>query len=146
MAVKKPKKSRAYNNSGRSEKSEQTRINIIEALVALLVERRGQDVPMEDLAKKTGITQRTIFRFFNDKKTLHAAMDTYLLSYLQAGTEQMQSLDFIGFAKNAYALFDKHRQTQELEQANEEDIAELEVVGITAELIPFIFGPFLISQ
>jgi|LauGreDrversion4_2_1035121.scaffolds.fasta_scaffold65391_3 hypothetical protein len=32
-------------------------------------------------------------------------------------------------AEERYALFDKHRQTQELEQANEDDIAELEQIA-----------------
>jgi len=106
--VKKPAKTRAYDNTNRAAKSERTEKNIIEALVELLVERRGAEVPMEELAQKTGISQRTIFRFFKDKKTLHQAMDEYLVSFLQASGEQMQAMDFVGFGKNAYLLFDKH--------------------------------------
>lgn len=105
---KKIVKTRAYDNTNRAAKSEQTEKLIIEALVELLVERRGGDVSMEEIASKTGITQRTIFRFFKDKKTLHQAMDNYLMSYLQASSEQMQTLDFVGFGKNAYVLFDRH--------------------------------------
>ncbi len=99
---------RKYNNSSRAEKSTQTQKAIIEALIELLVERRGGDVQLQDVAKRIGITQRTIFRFFKDKKTLHEAMDTYLLGYLQSSTEQMETLSFIGFAKNAFKLFDHH--------------------------------------
>lgn len=101
-------KKRVYDNSSRLEKSKQTEKNIIEALVALLVERRGGDVSMSEIAAKTGITERTIFRFFSDKKTLHQAMDNYLLSYLQASAHQMQDLNFVGFAKNTFAIFDRH--------------------------------------
>jgi AcrR family transcriptional regulator len=106
--AKKTPKTRAYDNTNRAAKSEQTEKSIIEALVKLLVERRGAEVPMEELAQKTGISQRTIFRFFKDKKTLHQAMDEYLFSFLQASGEQMATLDFVGFGKNAYLLFDKH--------------------------------------
>ncbi len=74
----------------------------------LLVERRGGEVQMEEIALRSGITQRTIFRFFKDKKTLHESMDAYLLRYIQASAEQMQTLDFVGFGKNAFALFDQH--------------------------------------
>lgn len=99
---------RRYDNTNRSEKSTQTRKKIIETLVELLVEQRGGEVPIEQIAKRSEITQRTIFRFFKDKKSLHQAMDEYLLSYLQSSTEQMKSRDFVGFAKNVFALFDRH--------------------------------------
>ncbi len=107
-AAKKPAKVRKYDNSSRAAKSEKTETNIIEALVALLVERRGGDVAMEEVAQKTGISQRTIFRFFKDKETLHKAMDDYLLSYLAASGEQLQTLNFVGFGKNAFLLFDRY--------------------------------------
>lgn len=101
-------KKRKYNNSLRAERSNKTQKSIIEALVHLLVERRGGDVQLAEVARRTGIAQRTIFRFFKDKKSLHEAMDQYLMSYLQSSGEQMQSLNFVGFAKNAFLLFDKH--------------------------------------
>lgn len=81
---------------------------IIETTVALLVERRGGDVQIDEIASKMRISERTIFRFFGDKKTLHQAVDQYLTSYLQASAQQMASLSFVGFGKNAYQLFDKH--------------------------------------
>lgn len=99
---------RVYDNSARAEKSVQTQKKIIETLVTLLVEKRGGEVPMQELARRSEITQRSIFRFFKDKKTLHEAMDKYLMSYLQASNEQMQTLDFVGFGKNTYQLFDRH--------------------------------------
>lgn len=102
------KSTRKYDNSQRAAKSIETRQKIIETLVQLLVERRGADVSMEEIAQHSGITQRTIFRFFKDKKTLHAAMDDYLLTYLRVSSEQMKALDFIGFAQNAFALFDRN--------------------------------------
>lgn len=105
---KKSVKPRKYDNSNRNAQSEKSEKRIIEGLVSLLVERRGSEVSMEELAQKTNISQRTIFRFFKDKKTLHQAMDEYLFTYLQASADQMQSYDFIGFARNAYLLFDKH--------------------------------------
>ncbi len=99
---------RKYDNTARAEKSVQTQKTIIESLVALLVERRGGDVQMGEVAKRSGITQRTIFRFFKDKESLHQAMDDYLLSYLQASTQQMETMNFIGFAKNAFKIFDQY--------------------------------------
>ncbi len=99
---------RQYNNVSRAEKSKLTQTSIIESYVELLVKNKGGEVHLGDVAKKTGISERTIFRFFEDKNALHAAMDEYLMSYLKASVEQMTASDFVGFAKNAYLLFDKY--------------------------------------
>lgn len=99
---------RKYDNSGRSRKSDLSQKAIIESLVALLVERRGGDVSIEEVARKSGLSVRTVFRFFKDKETLHRAMDSYLMSYVQSGVATMNELDFISFAKSTYDLFDRH--------------------------------------
>lgn len=103
----KPKK-RPYNNSTRTAKSSQTQLEIIEALVHILAEKRGGEVQIQEIADKTGITKRTIFRFFKDKKSLHEAMDQYLLSYLSAGIKQLGNYDFVGFGKNAIRTFEEN--------------------------------------
>lgn len=99
---------RKYNNATRAEKSFQTQESIIEALVALLVERKGGEVQVGEIADRTGITQRTIFRFFKDKKTLHRAMDAYILKYFHSGNEQLKALGFVAFAKSAFEAFDRN--------------------------------------
>lgn len=103
------KKVRKYDNTARSIKAHENEQRIIVALVELLAQRQGRDVEVKDIAQKTGLTQRTIFRFFKDKQTLHQAMDSYLLSYLQLSHEQIHSMNFVGFGKNAYKLFDRHQ-------------------------------------
>ncbi len=108
MVAKKKKSTRSYNNSTRSEKSLQTQISIIEALVHLLAERRGGEVQIQEIAEETGITKRTIFRFFKDKKSLHEAMDKYLMSYLSIGMKQLDASNFVGFGKNVVKAFEKN--------------------------------------
>ncbi len=99
---------RAYDNASRAKKSSQNQKLIVETLVELLVERKGGEVTFEAIAKRAKISDRTIYRFFKDKEALHQEMDRYLLTYLQAGMEQLDTMDVAGFAKNAYALFDRH--------------------------------------
>lgn len=99
---------RRYNNTTRAVKARENEQRIINALVELLARRKGGDVEIKEIAEKTGLTQRTIFRFFKDKQTLHRAMDNYLLSYLQMSHEQINSMSFAGFGKNAYIIFDRH--------------------------------------
>lgn len=101
-------KARKYNNTTRAVKARENEQRIINALVELLARRKGGDVEIKEIAEKTGLTQRTIFRFFKDKQTLHRAMDKYLLSYLQMSHEQINSMSFAGFGKNAYKIFDRH--------------------------------------
>lgn len=102
-----PKK-RTYDNSLRSIQSTQNQLAIVEALVNLLAEKRGGEVKIQEIAEKTGMTERTIFRFFKDKKSLHEAMDKYLMSYLSAGTRQLDEYDFVGFGVNAMKLFQEN--------------------------------------
>lgn len=102
-----PKK-RSYDNSLRSIQSTQNQLAIVEALVNLLAEKRGGEVKIQEIAAKTGMTERTIFRFFKDKKSLHEAMDKYLMSYLSAGARQLDEFDFVDFGKNAMKLFEEN--------------------------------------
>ncbi len=106
--IKKKSSKRAYNNTTRAEKSLVTQQKIIETLVSLLVKRKGGEVHFEEIAIKLGISERTIFRFFKDKETLHQAMDQYLMTYMQASMHQLDTMDFVGFAKNSFLLFDRN--------------------------------------
>jgi AcrR family transcriptional regulator len=105
---KKVKKHRSYDNSTRQEKVEQSQTKIIEAMVQFLVERKGGDVKIDELAKRTKISQRTIFRFFTDKTALLEATDQYLQSYLQSSMAQVTEMSFMGFAKNVFSIFDRN--------------------------------------
>ncbi len=99
---------RPYDNSLRTIQSSQNQLAIVEALVNLLAEKRGGEVKIQEIAKLTGMTERTIFRFFKDKKSLHEAMDKYLMSYLSAGARQLDEFDFVNFGVNAMRLFQEH--------------------------------------
>jgi AcrR family transcriptional regulator len=110
MPAKKQTKAtvRKYDNTSRAERSQKSQKLIIECLVELLVEQKGGDVTFAQIAKRAKISERSIFRFFKDKEALGEEMDRYLMSYLQASTEQLDNLDVPGFAKNAFSIFDHH--------------------------------------
>lgn len=105
---KKTSPKRRYDNSLRAQKSAEKQKLILETMVEMLVERRGREVAMEELAKRSGISERSLFRFFKNRQALNEALDAYLGTFLQASQEQMTELNFVGFAKNAYTLFDKY--------------------------------------
>jgi AcrR family transcriptional regulator len=102
------KKKRAYNNTSRAEKSQAHQQEIIQTLVKLLVQNKGGDVTFEEIAQHSTVTVRSIYRFFKDKEELHAAMDSYLLSYLEASTEKIATMDVATFGQTAFSLFDEH--------------------------------------
>lgn len=112
MAKKKKGKAssskRAYDNSARTARSSESQQAIISTLANLLAEKRGGDVQIQEIADRTGITKRTIFRFFKDKTTLLKALDNYLLGYLSAGARQLETYNFIDFSKNAIKLFEEN--------------------------------------
>jgi AcrR family transcriptional regulator len=102
-------KTRAYDNSRRTKTSAENKQQIVTALVELLVEKKGGDVTFKEIAERTGLAERSIYRFYEDKETLHGELDQYLSSYLEASVNQMQQLSVSGFAQNAFLLFDKHQ-------------------------------------
>ncbi len=108
--AKKQKKlsKRVYNNETRLQKSEQSQKKIMQAVVEFLVERRGGEVNMAEVSKRSKISVRTIFRFFKDKQAMNEATDRYLQSFLKAGMDTLQELNIEGFAKHTFELFEKH--------------------------------------
>jgi AcrR family transcriptional regulator len=104
------RKTRGYNSESRRKKSQASRQTIIETLVKLLVDRKGAPVTFEEIAKASGVSVRSVYRFFKDKETLHEAMDEYLFARLTMRDEQLAALDINHIGRDTFALFDEHEQ------------------------------------
>lgn len=107
-AAKKIKKVRKYDNSSRLEKSNSNRQKIIENYVDLLVEKRGEEISLEELADRAGLSTRTLFRFFGDKKSLSQELETYLEAYVTNVAGSLQIMTVEDFAEFAFQVFDKY--------------------------------------
>lgn len=107
-AAKKTKKVRKYDNSSRLEKSNNNRQKIIENYVDLLVEKRGEEISLEELAERAGLSTRTLFRFFGDKKSLSQELETYVESYVTNVAGNLQIMTVEDFAEFAFQVFDKY--------------------------------------
>lgn len=105
---KKKKTARAYDNTLRAEQSQRTQQLVLETMVALLVERRGADVQIQEIAKKSGVSERSIFRLFKDRQAMLAAIDSYVTNFIQTGVAKLQDKGIIEFTKELFALFDKN--------------------------------------
>jgi AcrR family transcriptional regulator len=99
---------RAYNNESREKSSAQNKKLIIETFVQLLVEKKGADVTFREIAARTGLAERSIFRFYNDKDVLHEELDRYLMAYVQSSVEKLAEVNIAQFGKYAFSLFDKY--------------------------------------
>jgi AcrR family transcriptional regulator len=104
------RKTREYNSESRRKKSQASRQTIIETLVKLLVDRKGAPVTFEEIAKASGVSVRSVYRFFKDKETLHEAMDEYLFARLTMPDEQLAALDINHIGRHTFALFDENEQ------------------------------------
>ncbi len=101
-------KARSYDNTSRNKKSKMTEKMIIETMVDMLVERRGGEVQIDELARASKISERTIFRFFKDKTALHEATNLYLQNFLQSSVTESIQKDIVGFAENVFLLFERN--------------------------------------
>lgn len=64
---------RVYRQTARAEAAEETRSRILDATVALFLARDFDDVTLDEIAKRAGVTLQTVLRKFGSKDELVAA-------------------------------------------------------------------------
>ncbi len=100
------KSKRTYDNVTRESASLGNRSAIIESLVSMLVERKGADVSIAELAIRSKISERTIFRFFKDKAALMQATSEYVAGYLNESNSLLAKLRLEDFTKHSFKAFE----------------------------------------
>ena len=100
------RKSGSYDNTRRSQKSAETQLSVVKAMVDLLVKRRGGEVPIEEIARKSGISERSIFRFFKDKQALLKATDQYIHDRFYEKMAKVQWTNVADFGRDVFGLCD----------------------------------------
>lgn len=61
---------RTYESPLRERQAQQTRDEILDALVALLADRAVDEVTTKEIAREAGVSERTVYRHFPDRLTL----------------------------------------------------------------------------
>ena len=97
---------RVYDNQARTDAADENRTAIILALVDLLVENNGEDVEVAQIAERSKISQRTIFRFFKDKPAMLHAVNDYIAGYLKQADEHLKTKSVTEFAKFMFNNFE----------------------------------------
>lgn len=77
-------------------------------MVQLLVEKRGREITFSEIAKKTGLAERSIYRFFKDKEALYKETDQYVSTHLAEAIHPIKGMSILGFGRNSYAVLDRN--------------------------------------
>jgi AcrR family transcriptional regulator len=98
--------SRGYHSPLRRAQADRTRELIVEALIDLLAERPSDEISTRDIARAAGVSERTVYRHFPDRRELHEALAARLLAQ-PPSIDEVDDLDeLVVRVAEAYAAFD----------------------------------------
>ncbi len=98
---------RVYNNQNRAKSADASRKKILSAFIDLLVQNNGGDVEISRISAKSGVSQRTVFRFFKDKTSLHEAASEAIAAYLVRAQEDSKDKSVAQFTRDLFQSFDE---------------------------------------
>ena len=101
---------RAYNSPLRERQTEQTRELILQALTEQLAEGGLADFNIPAVARRAGISVRTVYRYFPTRDALLAAVGDWIENRLIAVPRPTTSDEIADRAEEAFASFDEHAQ------------------------------------
>ena len=85
---------RIYDNSNRDKQKQQTREKIIEVMTSLLAQGED-DIPVAELAERSGVSVRTVYQHFPDKAARYKAIDDWVAELLDVGMILPKNFDDI---------------------------------------------------
>jgi AcrR family transcriptional regulator len=101
---------RRYSSPLREEQAQRTRELILDALTALLAERRADEVSTRQIAERAGVSQPTVYRHFPDRRALIEGLADRVDRQVAAqSTHIPQTLeDWAAWAPHANRMADDH--------------------------------------
>jgi AcrR family transcriptional regulator len=99
---------RTYNSPLREQQARQTRTQILEALIGL-VATEGPEAPIRELARRAGVSERTVYRHFPDRAALLDGLSDHVAR--ATGWDDVDGLtvdDFVESIPEVFASFDAH--------------------------------------
>jgi AcrR family transcriptional regulator len=102
---------RPYRMQARAEAAEQTRRRVLQGFIELYMERWLDQISLEDVAGRAGVTVQTLLRRFGSKGGLIAAAGEELRQQVEAQRAQAPVGDVTGAVRN---LFDHYEEVGDL--------------------------------
>ncbi len=101
----------SYTSPLRERQVEQTRETILGALANVLAEAGLADFSVPSLARRAGVSVRTVYRYFPTKDALLEAVAQWLDDHIvEAPWQQAAAADIARVAESSFAMFDQHPQ------------------------------------
>ena len=79
---------RTYHSPLREAQANQTRTLILDTLAAMVAEDGFDGIVMRDLARRAGLAERTVYRYFPDRDALHEALAEQIAARMGWTTEE----------------------------------------------------------
>jgi AcrR family transcriptional regulator len=97
---------RGYHSPLRQAQADRTGELIVEALIDLLAERPSDEISTRDIARAAGVSERTVYRHFPDRRELHEALAERLLAQ-PPSIDEVDDLDELAVrVADAYMAFE----------------------------------------
>jgi AcrR family transcriptional regulator len=97
---------RHYTSPLRERQTEQTRETILQALTDELADGGLQELNIPGLARRAGVSVRTVYRYFPDKEALLDAAEQWMDDRIAPGASPVSADDMATSAEQIFAAFD----------------------------------------
>jgi len=101
-----PTNGRSYNSPLRERQSEKTRVSILEALTAELAEGGLHVLNIPAIARRAGVSVRTVYRYFPTRDALLDAVDRWMDDTIVPGPPLTMAAEMPATAERAFKEFD----------------------------------------
>jgi AcrR family transcriptional regulator len=110
-------KKRSYHSPRREEQAENTRAAIVAALVEQLYEQGLSDFSVPRVARRAGVSTRTVYRYFPTREDLIEGVEAHLRQ-VAPDPQPPRSFDELpGFTAVMFDYFDRHQQLLAVSEA-----------------------------
>jgi AcrR family transcriptional regulator len=101
---------RRYNNSLRTKRAEQTRRQILDAVVEQLSDESLGDLSVARIAERAGVSEPTVYRYFPNRDALWDALDVHMTERIGSPESPTDAASLSSFAERLFPLFDNERE------------------------------------
>ena len=110
LHVMNPSDTRSYNSPTREAQAAETRASIVEALFEQLYSESLTDFSVPKVARRAGVSTRTVYRYFPTRDDLLAAVEAHVQQVAPEPAPPADPLDAASFVGELYAYFDRHSE------------------------------------